>query len=327
MAKSRIEPFERALSEEILPAQRQIVRETTLSEVDAIAEQIRQLLEARAAAVAEQLQEIESLRGKNQGVIEYMMRKIAMEKQEFEDGLRKYHAVRSVFTSMTNNLLAHVGLNALRKENLHTREAMLESTFTSGLKEAMERYFSNLREKLTQSNAEITEITTMLGSMYKRFRIEHGLKLSQPETFSTQRYEREIDRLEERFKRQINSPLQLVVTEKHNLTQRFFDTVAVQARKTFELVNRDLDHWLRAVMAPLETQVREYQIQLKRRLESVKRIHQATDTLEDRLEELRQSERVVHAQLDELAALRAGVAAASGGEMTAGGTQGRACAA
>src|SRR5690554_227006 len=327
VAKSRIEPFERALSEEILPAQRQIVRETTLSEVDAIAEQIRQLLEARAAAVAEQLQEIESLRGKNQGVIEYMMRKIAMEKQEFEEGLRKYHAVRSVFTSMTNNLLAHVGLNALRKENLHTREAMLESTFTSGLKEAMERYFSNLREKLTQSNAEITEITTMLGSMYKRFRIEHGLKLSQPETFSTQRYEREIDRLEERFKRQINSPLQLVVTEKHNLTQRFFDTVAVQARKTFELVNRDLDHWLRAVMAPLETQVREYQIQLKRRLESVKRIHQATDTLEDRLEELRQSERVVHAQLDELAALRAGVAAASGGEMTAGGTQGRACAA
>ena len=39
-------------------------------------------------------------------------------------------------------------------------------------------------------------------------------------------------------------------------------------------------------MAPMETQVREHQIQLKRRLESIKRIHQATDTLEERITEL-----------------------------------------
>ena len=45
-------------------------------------------------------------------------------------------------------------------------------------------------------------------------------------------------------------------------------------------------------MSPLETQVREFQLQLKRRLESVKRIHQATDTLEDRIVELQQQEDV-----------------------------------
>jgi len=50
--------------------------------------------------------------------------------------------------------------------------------------------------------------------------------------------------------------------------------------------------------------VREYQIQLKRRLESVKRIHQATDTLEDRVDELRQSESGVLGMLEELEALR-----------------------
>ena len=36
----------------------------------------------------------------------------------------------------------------------------------------------------------------------------------------------------------------------------------------------------------MEIQIREHQIQLKRRLESIKRIHQATDTLEDRVNEL-----------------------------------------
>ncbi len=107
-----------------------------------------------------------------------------------------------------------------------------------------------------------------------------------PESFSTLRYETELDRLESTFNRQINTALTLVTTEKHALTQKFFETVAVQARRTFEVANRDVEQWLRAVMSPLETQVREYQIQLKRRLESVKRIHEATDTLENRVEEL-----------------------------------------
>jgi hypothetical protein len=97
--------------------------------------------------------------------------------------------------------------------------------------------------------------------------------------------------------------LTIVTTEKHTLTQKFFETVAVQARRTFEVANRDAEQWLRAVMAPLETQVREYQLQLKRRLESVKRIHQATDTLEDRVRELQQTEEQLVTQLKELDAL------------------------
>jgi chromosome segregation ATPase len=41
-------------------------------------------------------------------------------------------------------------------------------------------------------------------------------------------------------------------------------------------------------MSPMESQVREHQVQLRRRLESIKRIHQASDTLEERVQELEQ---------------------------------------
>jgi ABC-type transporter Mla subunit MlaD len=60
-------------------------------------------------------------------------------------------------------------------------------------------------------------------------------------------------------------------------------------------------------MAPLEIQVREYQLQLKRRLESVRRIHQATDTLENRVEELKQTEVSTTALITELADLQNGI--------------------
>ncbi|HSS46567.1 MAG TPA: GTPase, partial [Burkholderiales bacterium] len=64
--------------------------------------------------------------------------------------------------------------------------------------------------------------------------------------------------------------------------------------------NRDAESWLKAVMAPMETQVREHQLQLKRRLESIKHIHKATDTLEDRITELEEQERQIKHQLDKL---------------------------
>ena len=312
LERSRIPALERALSDDLLPTKQEIVREDTLAETREVSAQTRALLEARLAGLREQLQELTDLRGKNQSVIEYMMRKIRTEKEEFEQGLQKYYAVRSVFSNLTNSLLNHMGLDALRDETRRTREAMLESTFTRGLRDAMEGYFRNLRANLQRSTSEIGEITRMLEAMYKRFSVEHGLKLSPPTGFSTLRYETELDRLEATFNRQINTALTLVTTEKHALTQKFFETVAMQARRTFEVANQDVEQWLRAVMSPLETQVREYQIQLKRRLESVKRIHEATDTLENRVDELKQGEAGVRALIAELDALQEGVAEALG---------------
>ena len=312
LERSRLGELERALSEDLLPTKQQIVRDNTVGETADLVQQTRALLEARLVGVREQLRELTDLRGKNQNVIEYMMRKIRVEKDEFEQGLQKYYAVRSVFSNLTNNLLAHLGMDALRDETRRTREAMLESTFSKGLRGAMEGFFEHLRGNLAQSSAEIGEITNMLDSMYKRFSVEHGLKLTSPEAFSTQRYEAELDRLEKAFNRQINTTLTLVTTEKHALTQKFFETIAVQARRTFELANRDVEQWLRAVMSPLETQVREYQLQLKRRLESVKRIHQATDTLEDRVDELKQAEAGVLSLITELEQMQAAIGQALG---------------
>ncbi|TAH46389.1 MAG: GTPase [Betaproteobacteria bacterium] len=318
LARSRLPELERALTEELLPTKQDIVRDDTLGETGDVAHQTRVLLEARLSGLREQLQELTDLRGKNQSVIEYMMRKIRAEKDEFEQGLQKYYAVRSVFSNLTNSLFAHIGMDALRDETRRTREAMLESTFTKGLRDAMEGFFTHLRDNLRRSTDEIGEITRMLDAMYRRFAVEHGLKLAAPAGFSTLRYEKEIDRLEAAFNRQINTALTLVTTEKHALTHKFFETIAVQARRTFEVANRDIEQWLRAVMSPLETQVREYQIQLKRRLESVKRIHQATDTLEDRVEELKQGEDAVLALITELDALSDGIRNALGVDAVAG---------
>lgn len=310
--RSRIEVLEKALSDELLPTRQDIVRDNARSEAGEIIRRSRELLNARLYAVQEQVGELTELRGKNQSVIEYMMRKVKVEKNEFEQGLQKYHATRCVFTSLSNNLYSHLGLDALRSETRRTREAMLGATFSSGLREAMESFFERLRGNLRKSSDEVAEIVRMLDIMYKKFTVEHGLKLASPSNFSTLRYEKDIERLRSAFNQQLNTLGSMLLHRKTTLTQRFFDTIALEARRTFELANRDADQWLRAVMSPLETQVREYQLQLKRRLESVKRIHEATGTLEERIRELDLAEHGVLRQLDELSRIERGLVDALG---------------
>jgi len=307
LEKSRLLTLERVLSEDLLPSKQEIVRDNTLGETRDLIHQAEVLLQARLAGVREQLKELDSLHGKNRGVVEYMMYKIRVEKEEFEQGLKKYYAVRSVFTGLSNQLLSHLGMDTLRTETRKTRDAMLASRFSLGLREAMKDFFHRMRAHIGKAEADISEIYRMLDAMYKRFSVEHGLKLTPPEKFSVQRCEAELNHLESVCHRHLGNPLMLMTTEKHVLMKKFFETVAIQARRIFEVVNHDVEQWLRAVMAPLEIQVREYQLQLKRRLESVRRIHQATDTLENRVEELKQTELSTGALMGELTELQIGI--------------------
>jgi hypothetical protein len=307
LEKSRLQTLEQVLSEGLLPSKQEIVRDNTLGETRDLIHQAEVLLQARFTGIKGQLQELDSLHGKNRGVVEYMMYKIRVEKDEFEQGLKKYYAVRSVFTGLSNQLLSHLGMDTLRTETRKTRDSMLESRFSFGLRDSMKDFFQRMRTHIGEAESDISEIYRMLDAMYKRFSVEHGLKLTPPEKFSVRRCEAELNHLESVCHRHLGTTLMLLTTEKHVLMKKFFETAAIQVRRIFEVVNRDVEQWLRAVMAPLEIQVREYQLQLKRRLESVRRIHQATDTLENRVEELKQSELSIEALIEELTELQGGI--------------------
>jgi hypothetical protein len=281
----------------LIPDKQEIIHEHADAEFGDIYVHMRSLLDTRLAGLREQLEELTELRGKNKGVVQYMMGKVRVEKEEFEAGLQRYYAVRSVFSQLTNKLFGHLGLDALRALTTSTRETMKEATFSKTLSEAMKNFFNVSRVNLTKSGGEIDEILALMEAIYKKFSVEHGLKLGTPIGFSLIRYQKEITRLEHWCDTHLNTAFQLITHDKGTVTQKFFDEVAIQVRRAFDHANRDAESWLKAVMAPMETQVREHQIQLKRRLESIKRIHQATDTLEDRINELLHVENNLVAQL------------------------------
>jgi DNA repair ATPase RecN len=181
---------------------------------------------------------------------------------------------------------------------------MVAANFTKTIRGSMDNFFSELKTRLISSDSQIEEIKKMMDVMYEKFSKDHGLRKTDPPAFSTLRYQKELAKLERAYKEQFNTAFNMIANEKMTLTSKFFETLASRVIHVFEVANRDIENWLKAVIAPMESQVREHQLQLRRRLESIKRIYKATDTLEDRIAELESIEKSIQAQLDDLKVLR-----------------------
>ena len=312
LERSRLPLLEHAIAQQLIAARQTIIGTHVVAEAKTICALAREQLCSRLSAISAQLGELRKLRGKNQKAIQYVLGKVNLERAALDEGLQHYHAVRAVFAQIGNKLLAELGMDKLRTETRRTREAMRSAAFSKGLSDAMKSYFAAIRPHFSVAAAHGREITDMLAAMHRRFNLELDLRLEAPRPYTQSQHEEDIDLLEQRFDGHINTLLNLLTREKHTLSQQFFETVAVRLRRIFEAANRDAQRWLRHVMAPLETQVREAQTQMQRRLESIQLIHQAVETLEQRIAELGQNETTLRAQLAELAHLEAALPGSNG---------------
>lgn len=301
--KSRLLHLEKTLSDELIPAKQQIVRESIQGEIDDMMQQTRDMLETRLRSVMDQADELRCLQGKNEDVIAQMMRKVKQDKVNFEVGLQRYQALRSVFSAQSNQLFHHLGMPALKQKVRETRDTMMKAAFTKTMRQAMDDFFSDLKNRMMQADMHVAEIKKMMEAMYEKFAKEHGLLHKTPPPFSTSRYLKSLNKLEAIYRDQFNTTFNMIAHEKLTLTSKFFETLASHVILEYEAANRDTESWLKAVIAPMESQMREHHVQLKRRVESIKRIYQATDTLEERIADLEQVELTIRHQLNDLEAM------------------------
>ncbi|HKO88604.1 MAG TPA: GTPase, partial [Burkholderiales bacterium] len=297
LARSRLPELERRLADELIPGRQNIMREAVRSDLEDLLAGTRGILNSRLQAVQEQIAELGSLRGRNLDVVEGMMARVRGDKESFEKTLRRFQAVRRIFVQHTDTLFISLGMDAIVEEGRQVLKKMRQTMFSAGLSAAMNEYFDAVRGKLSSAEEKVIDIQSMMEAMYRKFSEEHGLQLNTPMSFSMLRYQKEFDRLERNFHTHFDTAVTMLTTEKLTLMQKFFETLVSQVRRLYEFANRDVDAWLRAILAPMETQVHERQLQLRRRLDSIKRIHRATDQLEARITELEQMQSDLGAQM------------------------------
>ncbi|MFC0251483.1 dynamin family protein [Massilia consociata] len=312
--RSRLGTLEAALFHDLIPARKEIVQRQLHLELDLLAAGERALAATRTRDLVEQLQELRSLRGKNQGVIAHMMRRVELEKKEFDASLFKLQGTRAVFARLSTELYSTLGMDAVQDQADAVRAAMQAARFATGMRAPVRGYFEAVRANLDASCAKIDEIGAMMDTMVRKFSAEHGLALASPMSLSFARYRREIDEVEALFLKQFGTAT-LLMTSRATLLARFFDSIASRVRRIFRAANLDAENWLKVIMAPLEAAIRQHRDGLRGRQASIQRILDATDSLEQKIAALEATRQALETTRADLAGRAAQVAALAATEL------------
>ena len=314
LAKSRLQALEAVLFNQLIPAKKDIIRQQLAADLKWLDAAQQAMLSARMRGVVEQLHELKSLRGKNKNVIAHMMHRIDIEKKEFDASLFKLQGTRSVFTRLSTELYTSLGMDIVREDINQVRHEMSRCRFSSGLTAAVRQYFERINHRLELSEDKTEEISDMMLVMYRRFSSEHGLSLALPMPFSLRKYRQEIHASAAVYQKQFGA-VALLTTTRVVLMEKFFDSIASNVKKSFQAANSDAEAWLKVVMAPLEAQIRQHKDQLKHRLASIQRIHDETDTVEQKIGAFEAGLGQLEQQKTRLSELTGAISAAINAEM------------
>jgi hypothetical protein len=307
--RSRLGALEAALLHGLIPQKRAILGSALRGDLAALAGAQSGALAARARALVEQLQELKSLRGKNQNVLAHMMRRIEAERKDFDAGLLRLQDARMRFAQLSTDLYSALDMDAVARQAETVRLALQASRFATGMRPPVRAFFDNARAGLDGAAAQVSEIGMLMDTMLRGFAADHGLTLAPPAPLSLRRYHDEIAAVEALYVKQFGTAT-LFMTSRSTLLARFFDSIVSSVRRTYRAANADVEAWLRVIMAPLETQIRQHKEQLRHRLSSIQRIHDAADSLEQKIAVFEASQGELERQRTRLQALNGAVAAA-----------------
>jgi len=297
--KSNILALESILAQDILPQKQNIVRENIGGEIGSMARSSRDLIASRLIDANKQFKELQSLSGKNEDVISHLMKKTREEQATYHKSVESFQANKKVFTDKHATLLDMLSLTQLDNLMANTRKEMSGTWTTHGLKSGMKQFFDMVTETIKNASEQTDQINTLLQTIYREFHKEHGLTETKPKFFSMSKYKRDLERLYHEAEAYRKSPV-TTMTEQSFVVKKFFISMVSHARNTFFQAHQEAEAWGKAAMAPLVSRIKEHKHQMEKRLESLRKINESRDTLQNRISELEQIARKLKTQLDDI---------------------------
>jgi hypothetical protein len=302
LIRSRMYRLEQALAKHTVQERRASHGAAIRAELRAAIAEARALASSRLEYAREQMEELTALQGRNQKLVESLARKASLERARIEQARATVMGLRTLHNRHADELARLLDPNAMRAAGLQARRAVLDSAFSSGIGEALDAFFADARGRIESAIGIIQEAKGTMANVSRALVRDHGIAPPETTDFTTGRFLAEIDRLEQRCGRDFKGTASLVLHRRKTLGALFFDTVALQVMRVFEIADREVRTWMNGFVRPLEAQVGTLQEQANNRIEGMGRIQNAEGDLLARLEELKAIVDEVSAQRAELEA-------------------------
>ncbi len=259
----------------------------------------RALLVSRLGFTNDQVEELAALQGKNQKLIEALARKAGVERGRIEQARAMMTGMRVSHDRQAAALEKLLDPAAARAAGMRVRDAVASTAFSRNIGEILDGFFEESRDKLKQAIEVIVEARRQMAMVGRKMTEEYKIATVEAAQFATERFLIELDRIEEQSRREFKGGSGMFLKSRKSLGGLFFETVALQVVRIFEIADREVRAWMGGFIRPLEAQINSYQEQSYSRVEGMGRIQVAETDLIARLDELKKLAAHLAAQREE----------------------------
>ncbi len=296
---SGLPELETYLSDNILQEKQRILQDNTATDIGELLEDSSAVISSNLKQIKKEYLELKSLSNESTEIIVQLLRKLQSEKAKYLDDVAQFQANRHKLKVQAVLLRSALDLDELDRLITESHANMLENWTTHGLKNEMRSLFEKLRSRMQQVTQHSEALRKLVRMAYHRFQCDHGFAAIQPKMFSVMKYRLELKTLFKEAEAFRNSTITMM-SIKHFVVKRFFNTIIDSARTIFVRANKEADNWLDTALQPLVYQIRDHRDMLERRLKNLREISNSRDTLQLRINELEKEYKVQMRQLTTL---------------------------
>ncbi len=296
LTDSRLEAFESALSEGLLPRRRDNLAQAAGDGAQQFQSQLTRRFGEMRRLFADQLLELRGLRGKSAGKVQLMLQRVQAEATEFEQCTARLQAMRSVHARMLKGVMHDLSSDRLRTEVDVLQQVLGGSWLPLGAKRSFIELCSRLRDLIEQAQQRNDEIHAMLVASFAKLNAEFGFSLVAEALLDVRKYTEDLNLIERNYVQYLGLS-QAFRLAQPGFQEQFRRMLISRLRVVFETVSNDIELWNKTASAQVDSQLRERRRNFKRRYETLDRIQSASSDLDSRLQEVQeQDERVLQLQ-------------------------------
>jgi len=304
LRKSGIERLEALLAAELIPAKQEILRAAVAREIGGMVDSSRQSIIAQFASSREEYRNLSELRGKNEAVAQDMIARLERDQLRYQASAEQYRSALEELEEQGSVLLASL-TDEVIDYLLDTDRKFIEGAWTTaGLIKNMQGLFEHFTRETTKISAFSVKMREFVEQTYAHFHAQYGFARMVPPALNLERHALTMHGMHQTTVEFCHDPVS-IMTAKHFLVRKFYDNLVAEARSIFQSTRQDVEAWLRNALSPLDTALREHQIQLGKRGESLRKIRDNLHSVDERAKFLERHMLQLKAQHDVLLRIKA----------------------
>jgi hypothetical protein len=296
LTQSRLPVLEEALSQQLLPQRRKMLELAVGDACHSVESQVMRRLGDVRRQLADQGQELRSLRGKSATKVNLMLKRVQVDATDFEQCTTRLQALRMVHARMMKDALIGLSSDRVREEVEAMQAAMSSSLLNLGAKKAFLSMCGRLDTLVQQGQKRCFEMRQMLDAAFGRLNAEFGFALVLEPGPDLAKFREELALIERNYVQYLGLTLSLRLSQPKFMAQ-FRRMLVSKLRVVFENASSQVEMWNKAASVQVDSQLRERRRGFRRRSEALQRIQSADGELEMRIAEIEGQDQLVQQRM------------------------------